>query len=71
MAQFGFIHIVTLYDTLLLIIIVLMKKILASLLVGSFGFSSFSVFAETGATLTPTSGKADHFEVSIKSPVRV
>ncbi len=48
-----------------------MKKILASLLVGSFGFSSFSVFAETGATLTPTSGKADHFEVSIKSPVRV
>lgn len=46
-----------------------MKKILASFLVGSLGFSSLSAFAAT--TTTTTTSKADHFEVSIKSPVRV
>ncbi len=49
-----------------------MKKFLTYLLVISFGFSSFSAFAATGATVTTTTTtKADHFEVTIQSPVRV
>jgi len=49
-----------------------MKKFLTYLLVISFGFSSFSAFAATGATVaTTTTAKADHFEVTIQSPVRV
>lgn len=49
-----------------------MKKFLTYLLVFSFGFSSFSAFAATGATVTTTTTtKADHFEVTIQSPVRV
>lgn len=48
-----------------------MKKILASFLISSFGFSFFSAFAATGAILTTSTSKADHFEVSIKSPVIV
>ncbi len=46
-----------------------MKKFFAALLIGSFSFSS--AFAATGATTAATTGKADHFEVTIKSPVRV
>lgn len=49
-----------------------MKKILASILVTSFGFSFFSVFAATTPAIPAAStSKADHFEVTIKSPVRV
>ncbi len=48
-----------------------MKKILVSLLIGSFGFSFLSTFAATTPTATTSITKADHFEVSIKSPVRV
>ncbi|MDD5377288.1 MAG: hypothetical protein PHH16_04185 [Candidatus Gracilibacteria bacterium] len=45
-----------------------MKKIFASFLIGSLSFSFLSAFAATADT---TTAKADHFEVSIKSPVRV
>ncbi len=48
-----------------------MKKILASILVSFLGLSFVSVFAETGSTAPTTSLKADRFEVTIKSPVRV
>lgn len=48
-----------------------MKKILACILINSFGFSFFSVFAATGDATTAATGKADHFEVTITSPVRV
>ena len=44
-----------------------MKKLLAFLLIGSFHFSIISAFAETGTIST----KADHFEITVKSPVRV
>lgn len=44
-----------------------MKKTLALFLLGSLSFSFFSVFAATA----PTTGRADHFDVMIKSPVRV
>lgn len=44
-----------------------MKKIFASLLIGSFGISFFPAFAAT----TTTTNKADHFEVSIQSPVNI
>ena len=47
-----------------------MKKFLTYLLVISFSIPSFSAFAATGTTVT-TSAKADHFEVTIQSPVRV
>lgn len=45
-----------------------MKKIFASLLVCFLSLSSFSAFAATAPVST---SKADHFEVSIKTPVRV
>ncbi|OIO78272.1 hypothetical protein CO024_02295 [Candidatus Gracilibacteria bacterium CG_4_9_14_0_2_um_filter_38_7] len=45
-----------------------MKKILTILLISSFSFSFFSAFA---ANDTTTSAKADHFEVSIKSPIQI
>lgn len=48
-----------------------MKKILASLLISSLGFPFFSAFAATGSTAGTSTSKADHFEVTIKSPVRV
>lgn len=48
-----------------------MKKILAFLLIGSFSFSFLSAFAATAPAATTSITKADHFEVSIKSPVRV
>lgn len=48
-----------------------MKKIFASFLVGSLSFSFLSAFAATGTTTPVSTSKADHFEVSIKSPVRI
>lgn len=48
-----------------------MKKIFASLLIGSLSLSFLSVSAETGASVPTSTLKADHFEVTIKSPVRV
>ncbi|MFA6090892.1 MAG: hypothetical protein WC774_03905 [Candidatus Gracilibacteria bacterium] len=48
-----------------------MKKFLTYLLILSFTFSPFSVFAATGAIVATTSAKADHFEVTIKSPIHV
>ena len=49
-----------------------MKKILAILLINSLSLSFFAIetFAATETT-TATSQKADHFEVTVKSPVRV
>lgn len=72
MTQTSFFHILGAYRPLFFIFYIasIMKKILASLLIGSFGFSFLSAFAAT--TPAPTTvTKADHFEVSIKSPVRV
>lgn len=48
-----------------------MKKIFASFLIGSLSFSFLSAFAATGTTAPVSTSKADHFEVSIKSPVRI
>ncbi len=72
MAQTGFFDILGAYDIYFILYSSFpMKKILALLLVSSFGFSSFSAFAATGDTAPAATGKADHFEVTIKSPVRI
>lgn len=72
MAQTSFFDILGAYDTLILYFNRFsMKKILALLLVNSFGFSFFSAFAASGDVAPASTGKADHFEVTIASPVRV
>lgn len=48
-----------------------MKKIFTFLLIGSFGFSFFPAFAAVSSDSTTVTAKADHFDVSIKSPVIV
>jgi hypothetical protein len=49
-----------------------MKNIIISLLISSFGISFFSAFAaDTNPAPVASSSKADHFEVSIKTPVRI
>lgn len=72
LTQTTFFDILGKYTALVLIFYTIpMKKIFASILVSSFSFSFLSVFAEAAPAAATSTTKADHFEVSIKSPVRV